>query len=106
VLALQRASSASSQLRKCDIHTLVWLFYPEAADRTLKDPSAYYRDSLFSIVVDILYATSRGRPEEYANMQKREWIRTINGIMQVATAGALGVRDWETFTEVAARFCR
>lgn len=41
---------------------IIWLFYPETADRTLEDLDAYYRESPSLIVVGDAKATSRRRP--------------------------------------------
>lgn len=51
---------------------LIWLFYPETADRTLEDLDAYYREDPPLIVIKDKDAISRRRPAKYAANQHRD----------------------------------
>lgn len=51
---------------------LIWLVYPETADRTLEDLDAYYRDDPPLLVFRDKNSTSRKRPAKYAEMQRAD----------------------------------
>lgn len=51
---------------------VLWLSYPETADRTLEDLDAYYRENPPLIVIKDKEATSRKRPAKFAEMQAED----------------------------------
>ncbi|KAK3938697.1 general substrate transporter [Diplogelasinospora grovesii] len=51
---------------------IIWLVYPETADRTLEDLDAYYRENPPLFVTRDPDATSRRRPAKYIDMQQRD----------------------------------
>lgn len=51
---------------------LIWLIYPETADRTLEDLDAHYRDNPPLLVIKDKDSTSRKRPTKYALMQRQD----------------------------------
>ncbi|KAK8086711.1 Major facilitator superfamily domain- general substrate transporter [Apiospora phragmitis] len=51
---------------------VLWLFFPETADRTLEDLDIYYRENPSLIVIRDANAISRRRPLKYVEMQERD----------------------------------
>ncbi|KAI1651479.1 putative MFS sugar transporter [Daldinia loculata] len=51
---------------------IIWLFYPETANRTLEDLDAYYRDNPPLVLHKDRDSTSTTRPERFAEAQGRD----------------------------------
>lgn len=51
---------------------IIWLFYPETANRTLEDLDAYYRDNPPLVLHKDRDSTSVTRPERFVEAQGRD----------------------------------
>ncbi|KAH9904152.1 putative MFS sugar transporter [Xylariomycetidae sp. FL2044] len=59
---------------------ILWLFYPETANRTLEDLDAYYRDNPPLIVVNDPDSVSVRRPLKFSDAQNRDIEEATEGI--------------------------
>lgn len=68
---------------------IVYLFYPETADRTLEDLDRYFRDNHNVIVCGNKEAISSKRPEEWVE-HEREEVRRNSSVVGGEGVGGLG----------------
>jgi hypothetical protein len=73
---------------------IVYLFYPETADRSLEDVDRFFQENHDLLVDKDKDATSSKRPKRYAELEKAE-VRRISTATQENTQGMLKRRPAE-----------